>query len=265
MQIYDAELSEIETWNGTVHWMNVLQNAIAEDRLRLYGQLIAPLTPCARPSIEVLVRLLDGDEVIRPGAFMAAAERFRLANALDRWVLSNALRWLRDNPETVARFESIHLNVSGQSVGDPKTALEFCNLIKESGVPASSLCFEITETTAVAELGRSSDFFALLADIGCRFALDDFGQGFSSFDYLRRFPVDTVKIDGSFIDGLLTDKVAQHMVTAIVSVCRLLGKTTVAEWVDSDESIALLKTMHIDAIQGDFVAPPVPLDQIPGV
>lgn len=262
VQIYDAELSEIEAWKGNVRWMNVLQSAIAEDLLRLDAQLIAPLTPGAKPSIEVLVRLLDGDEVIRPGAFMAAAERFRLAQALDHWVLNDTLRWLREHPAALWQFESVHVNVSGQSVGDPQMALEFCEMIAASGVSPSLLCFEITENTAVAELGRSAEFFALLVDLGCSFALDDFGRGFSSFDYLRRFPVDIVKIDGSFIDGLHSDQVAQHMVGAIVSVCRLLGKATVAEWVDSEESIALLRDMQVDAVQGDFIARPVPLDHI---
>lgn len=261
VQVYDPELAEIESWNDGVRWMSRLQTAIEEDRLLLYAQPILPLDD-SLPSIEILVRLVEDGEVIRPGTFMAAAERFRLARTLDRWVVQNTLATLHAAGTAVEQFSAVHINLSGQSLGDADMASDIRHMIEESGVRPDALCFEITESNAVAELWRATSFIDELTSIGCTFALDDFGRGFSSFDYLRRFNVGVVKIDGSFVHGIHDDLVSHKMLEAIVSVCGTLGKRTIAEWVDSDETIQLLRELDVDAAQGNFLGEPVPIESL---
>ena len=258
VQRYDPELAEIESWNDGVRWMSRLQAAISENRLQLYAQPIVSLDD-GPPAIEILVRVLEDGELIRPGAFIAAAERFRLARTLDRWVVGEALAALHAAGDIANQFSAVHINLSGQSLGDAEMAIDIRDMIEESGVRPGALCFEITESNAVAELWRANAFIDELTSIGCEFALDDFGRGFSSFDYLRQFDVGVVKIDGSFVHGIQDDPVSLKMLEAIVSICDTLGKRTIAEWVDSDDTIALLRELKVDAAQGNFLGEPVPL------
>ena len=187
--------------------MRILQSAIAEGQLQLHAQIIMPVANDGLPALEILVRLVDGGELFQPDAFMSAAERFRLARLLDDWVVGETLRVLEAAGNIADRFSAIHVNLSGQSLGDVEMARSLRDTIEKSSVPPELLCFEITESNAVAELARASEFIDELTSIGCEFALDDFGRGFSSFDYLRRFDVSVVKIDGSFVHDLRNDPV----------------------------------------------------------
>lgn len=261
-RLHAADDLEVEAWQGSVRWMSTLQAALADDHLRLHGQLIVPSRPDHAPSVEVLVRLDHEGELVLPGAFLPAAERFRLMPRLDRWVVDRTLRWLAANPAAQRYFRRVHVNLSGQSIGSLDLADALCGLLHDYDVDGDLICFEITESTAVAELGRSHTFLERLTAQGCHFALDDFGRGFSSFDYLRRFPVDVVKIDGSFVRGLCDDEVSQAMLQSIVSVARLLEKETIAEWVDGDDTIGIVRELGIDAMQGFHLAEPVPLSEL---
>jgi EAL domain-containing protein (putative c-di-GMP-specific phosphodiesterase class I) len=195
------------------------------------------------------------DEIIMPGGFLAAAERFGLAVELDRWMIAHAIEALamqrRDNPGV--RYS---INLSGQSFSD----LTLCDLIQtqleQAGIPPSALTFEVTETAAISDMALAEAFLNRLHSIGCRTALDDFGSGMSSFAYLRDLPVDIVKIDGRFVKSLASNPVDQAMVKAMRDIAHALGKKTVAEFVEDEESFRLLSQFGVDYAQGYHLGRP---------
>ena len=213
------------------------------------------------PIFEVLVRLLDDDDrQILPAEFLSAAERYQLMEDLDRWVVANTLEVLGRNASTLtasgARFA---INLSGQSLGSEAFLGFVQQQLERSAVPPGMVCFEITETVAVANLQRAQTFMHTLRRAGCRFSLDDFGTGLSSFAYLKLFPVDTLKIDGSFIQDLPTNVVSQSVVAAISEVARVMRLDTVAEFVEDEATLNLLGQLGITWAQGYLLGEPTPL------
>jgi len=206
------------------------------------------------------VRMLDSDgSVILPGRFIPAAEKYNLMPAIDRWVVRRALAYLADS-----RPPTIHcINLSGASVADPSLFEFLSEQIRWFGIEAEMLCFEITETAAIQNLRRAVDLIRELRNIGVQFALDDFGNGFSSFAYLKNLPVEYLKLDGSFVQNVVENNVDREMVRAMNGIGHVLGMKTVAEYV-KDETIAeTLREIGVDYGQGFDLSRPVPLTDLP--
>jgi EAL domain-containing protein (putative c-di-GMP-specific phosphodiesterase class I) len=211
----------------------------------------------------VLLRLVERDgTVIAPGAFIPAAERYGLMGAVDRWVVREVTGlYARHRSSGYKPIASI--NLSGASLGDPGMLAFLREQLARHHLPPETLCFEITETAAIANLAQAAHFIRELKAMGCWFALDDFGSGMSSFGYLQTLPVDSLKIAGTFLRHIETDPVARAMVEAINRVGHVMNLTTVAEGVESPETLATLREIGVDYAQGYAIAEPSPLeDQI---
>ena len=259
IHIYQDGDQELARRHGEMKWVSRLTEAIKEERLVLYCQDIAPVNPHAgkRRHFEVLVRMLDeAGELVMPSRFLPAAERYNLVTALDRWVIAHSFAWYA----TSGQNQIMSINLSGNSLTD----FSILGFVKEEltrhAVPPSAVCFEITETAAIANLDHAVRFITELKQLGCLFALDDFGSGLSSFSYLRNLPVDYLKIDGSFVRGLDTDPVNAAMVNAIFQLGKVMGIETIAEFVENDATLQLLAKIGVDYAQGYGIARPRPLD-----
>jgi len=248
----DAELSVRQTEMEAV---SRIRAALENDRFCLHLQTIAPLRG-GRAHAEVLVRMLDEQGgLVPPMAFIPAAERYDLMPLLDRWVIRHAFEALAQQPPGT----SWAINLSGASVCD-EGLLEFVlEQQRITGVALEDVCFEITETVAVANLAQAATLIQDLQAQGARFALDDFGAGMSSFAYLKHLPVDYVKIDGSFIKGILHSPTERAMVESINQIAHVMGKQTIAEFVEDDAVLACLRAMGVDFAQGYGVGRPQPL------
>ena len=261
VQVYRPEDSEVTLRRGEMEWVNRIHRALAEDRLCLYAQPMQALHAPAGEARhhELLVRLIDErGELIPAIEFIPAAERYHLMPTIDRWVIRSAFRVLAERlaADSALRACTYAINVSGASIGDD----QFLDYVRENfsrfSIPHSMICFEITETTAVTSLSRAEQFIGALRAPGCRFALDDFGVGVSSFTYLKRLPVDYLKIDGSFVRNMLQDPVDAAMVEAIHRIGRVMGKQTIAESVETSATLEAVRRAGIDMAQGHAIAVP---------
>jgi len=268
VQVYSPESDEVTTRKGEMEWVNRIHRALAEDRFCLYAQPVcATRGDDASPAYtEVLLRLRDDrGDLVPPTSFIPAAERYHLMPAIDRWVISSAFAILARQFEAGAPVGVFALNVSGASIGDDDF-LEFVQAqFVRYALPHASVCFEITETTAVASLSKATQFMAALRALGCRFALDDFGVGVSSFTYLKHLPVDYLKIDGSFVKDMLHDPVNYAMVEAIHRIGHIMGKKTIAESVEDRDAIKALRAIGVDYAQGFGIARPAPFGRMRSV
>jgi len=259
IHVYAKDDAELTRRRGEMNWVSHISGALAENRFRLRAQPVVPLSPRNAGShhCELLVVMIDRDgNEVQPGAFLPAAERYNLATRIDRWVVRAALEWLAGDGDARGRPALAGINLSAQSLGE----LDFLDFVRgESarlGVPASRLCFEITETAAIANLDTARRFMGELEGDGARFALDDFGKGLSSFGYLRSLPVDYIKIDAQFVRNLSTDPIDLAIVRSIHEVARLMEKQTIAEGVESHEVLRTLRSVGVDYAQGFAVARP---------
>ena len=241
-----------------MQWAARINAALEEGRFELHRQTIMPLqTEEAGSHFELLIRMRDEQgKLVPPDHFIAAAERYNLMPAIDRWVVENAFRWLVSAADERAGLAMCAINLSGQSMGDDQFLPFVIHQFRTSGLDASKICFEITETSAIANFSQASRFIQALHGLGCKFALDDFGTGLSSFGYLKHFPVDFLKIDGSFVKDLVNDSVDREMVRSINEIGHLTGKKTIAEYAESEEIIELLRALGVDYAQGYGVAMP---------
>ena len=259
IHVYAKDDVELARRRGEMSWVSHISGALAENRFRLRAQPVVPLSPrrAGAHHCELLVVMIDPDgKEIPPGAFLPAAERYNLATRIDRWVVRAALNWLADVGNERGRPALCGINLSAQSLGDAGF-LEYVRAeCVRTGVPASRLCFEITETAAIANLDTARRFMEQLRGDGARFALDDFGKGLSSFGYLRSLPVDYVKIDAQFVRDLLNDPIDLAMVRSINEVARLMDKCTIAEGVESHEILAKLREVGVDYAQGFAIGMP---------
>ena len=257
-------IAELERRRGEMQWVARINEALEEDMFCLFYQDVIPASAgkkSAKKRFELLVRIktLDGSYIL-PGAFLPAAERYNLSTKIDQWVIDSALNWLSSDNNILQTVESCAINVSGHSLSN-ENFLNFCiDKITKSKVPANKLCFEITETAAIANLGSARIFMSELKEKGCSFALDDFGSGLSSFAYLKNLPVDYIKVDGTFIRDLLIDPVDYEMVTAINRLGHVMDKLTIAEFVENDEILHMLNDIGVDYAQGYGVSRPKPIE-----
>jgi diguanylate cyclase (GGDEF)-like protein/PAS domain S-box-containing protein len=241
-----------------MQWAARINNALEENRFELFRQTIMPLqTDEEGAHYEILLRMRDENGgIISPGLFIEAAERYGITPSIDRWVIRSAFRWLVSEADERERLTLCSINLSGQSLGDEKFLPFVVDQFQMSGIDATKICFEITETAAIASYSQANRFINALKELGCMFALDDFGTGLSSFGYLKHFPVDFLKIDGSFVKEILHDPIDREMVRSINEIGHLTGKRTIAEFAENEEIIAMLKGMGIDYAQGYGVSEP---------
>lgn len=237
-------------------WEARIHDALANDKFRLVFQPVQRVRERTCWGYEALLRMVgDSGEEILPGEFLSVAERTKLITDIDRWVVQRSVEMLpallSDGPE-----RTLEINLSGRAFESPELLAFIHDAVKESGVPPASLCFEITESAAISNLLEAQEFITELRRLGCRFALDDFGVGFSSFQYLKHLAVDLIKIDGSFIRDLPRSATDQHLVRAIIAVAHGLGKQTVAEFVGDQETLALLGEYGVDLAQGYYIGRP---------
>jgi diguanylate cyclase (GGDEF)-like protein/PAS domain S-box-containing protein len=257
---YSAERG-FSRMKARITWAERIRDALEEDRFTLYAQPIVELASGEVCQHELLLRMLDErGEVIPPAAFLAIAERFDLMQDIDRWVVARAIRHMGEQ-RRAGRELVFEVNISGSSTGDPELLTLIEHDLRECEVDPANLVLEITETTAVANIPRAQQFAARLAELGCRFALDDFGAGFGSFYYLKHLPFDLLKIDGEFVRSCTTNQTDQLLIRAAVDIARGLGKRTIAEYVGDDDTVELLRQLGVDYGQGFHIGEPGPLIQ----
>ncbi|MCK5830748.1 MAG: EAL domain-containing protein [Methylococcales bacterium] len=254
----------INTHAGEMKWVAKIEEALRENRFRLYVQRIVGLSNNEEKSkYEVLLRLIDAeDNIILPDVFLPAAERFSLATKIDYWVIEHSLNWFITHPDTLNALDSFSINLSGQSLGNEKLQAFIINLIEDLNFPPDKLIFEITETAAINNLQQAKTLIVNLQQIGVRFSLDDFGSGLSSFAYLKNLPVEFLKIDGMFVKDIESNPIDRAMVTAINEVGQVMDKQTIAEFVENQEIVDVLKSIGVDYAQGYHYCRPIPIDSI---
>ena len=242
-----------------MQWAARINNALEESRFELFRMTIEPLQkhdPGAH--YELLLRMKDETgKIVSPDQFIIAAERYGITPQIDRWVVEHALRWLVSEADERERLSLCSINLSGQSLVDADFLPFVQKLLKSSGIDGTKICFEITETAAIASFSQANRFIAALKnEQGCKFALDDFGTGLSSFGYLKHFPVDFLKIDGSFVKEILRDPIDREMVRSINEIGHLTGKQTIAEFAENKEIIDMLRSLGVDYAQGYGISAP---------
>ena len=261
VHIYRACDEDTQQREGEMRWVARLQQALDENRFELQFQPIVPLGGCSEPShYEALLRMHDHDgSLVYPEAFLPAAERYGLMPDIDRWVFHHALHWLGRHR---AQFcgQRISINLSGVSISDA-AFLEYVKYqFEASGASPDAVIIELTESSALNNFAAAMDFITTLKALGCQFALDDFGKGFSSLSNLKQLPVDYLKIDGGFILDILNDPVDDHFVRAICEIGHSIDKLIVAEYVESDEIRSRLTELGVDMAQGFGIARPAAIE-----
>ena len=260
-RVYSYQENDIDLMKRRkeMQWAARISNALEENRFELFRQTIQPLQVGLDTGAhyELLLRMRDENGVlVSPELFINAAERYGLTPSIDRWVIAHALRWLVSEADERQRLSLCSINLSGQSLTDEKFLPFVIDQFQTSGIDGSLICFEITETAAIASYSQANRFIHALKEIGCRFALDDFGTGLSSFGYLKHFPVDFLKIDGSFVKEILHDPIDREMVRSINEIGHLTGKQTIAEFAENEEIITMLRGIGVDYAQGYGVSEP---------
>lgn len=241
------------------NWKRRLREALEKDRFLLYCQPILDLRTGRISRYELLVRMKGEEgEVVLPGAFLPVAERFGLIHAIDRWVVRQAIHLIAEQ-RRVGRELCLEVNLSAKAFSDGELLPMIQRELADTAIDPATLVFEITETAAVTDVDQARRFIERLKELGCQFALDDFGVGFSSFYHLKHLPVDYLKIDGSFIRNLPRDPADEHLVKAMVRVAHALGKQVIAEFVSDEETAQLLRKFGADYAQGFYIGRPLPV------
>jgi len=271
VQVHRQEESDFSGRHSELQIVSQINRAFELGQFRLYRQRILQLNPEAEPGAhyEVLVRMLDpAGNLVPPTGFMPAAERYNLLTSIERWVISSLVEFLHRRwndggiPQQAGNgLGSYSVNISGASINDKSFPDFLRNLLTRYQLPRGLLCFEITETTAISNLARASELMREMKAMGCRFSLDDFGTGMSSFAYLKYLPVDYLKIAGMFIKDMADDPMDHAIVDAINRISHILGMQTVAESVEDAAVLEKITALKIDFAQGYFIAEPEALLQ----
>ena len=265
IHVYHEDDTKVARRHGEMQWVTRIQRALEEDRFELYAQPIASVTaaPTTGHHYEVLVRMHDEHgHTVLPGAFLSAAERYNLSAKLDHWVVRRTFDALVRHSRHLDELYLCSINMSGHSLGDEELLGYVTEQFRAGCIPSEKICIEITETAAISNLSSAMRFIKLLKEWGCRFALDDFGSGLSSFAYLKNLPVDFLKIDGIFVKDLLGDPIDYAMVKSINDIGHVMGKRTVAEFVDDAAILGVLRDIGVDYAQGYAIGEPKPMSDV---
>jgi len=264
VHVYDPEDIQLAHHQTQMEWAARIAEALEKNLFQLYVQPIVPVSaePQDGMSYEVLLRLRYEDKLVYPAAFMPAAERYALMPQLDRWVVRTLFQWLAKNPRKQEAIADVAINLSGLTLGDN----EFSAFLREQfelyQIDPHKICFEITETIAVTNLTSTVRFIEEFRALGCSFSLDDFGTGFSSYGYLKSLPIDYLKIDGAFIRDMVNNDVDRAMVESINRIGHVMGKKTIAEFVENASIQEALQRIGVDYGQGYGIAQPFAIDHI---
>lgn len=263
IHIYTGGNGSAASRHREMRWVEGINQALQEDRFYLYYQPISGLNgKSAYRNFELLIRLKDENgAIITPGNFLPAAERYYLSEKIDRWVIATALTWLETYCGSLGENQRMGINLSGQSLASTAFLEFFLHELKQKDVAGQLIYLEITETAVVANLKQAIKFIETIKEFGCKFALDDFGKGVSSFNYLKILPVDYLKIDGTFVRDIESNKTDYVMVKAINEVGKSMGKETIAECVESLKILPYLQELKVDYVQGYAIAEPQPLTE----
>lgn len=258
---YNKDDESMQRYQRELDWVSSINNALEEGRFELYYQSLRPLNQTTDGHYyEVLLRLREKDgNLVEPANFLPTAERFEMNVNVDKWVVTNTFKWLSENPEHLAELKRCSINLNCHSLADRDFTLFILNAFETFNIPYSKVCFEVIESVAIIKMEDTLSFMRTFNRLGCSFALDDFGSGFSSYSYLKSLPVSQVKIDGMFIKDMLNDSVDTAMVASINDVAKAMGMQTVGEFVENEGTLAQLGKMGVDFAQGYGVAKPAPL------
>lgn len=261
IHLYSTEVGMHSNYKRDLFWVNEVKNAIKEESLVLFYQHYRPLNEKDdKQYYEILVRLRTKDnDLVAPEFFMPSSEKAHISNKIDKQVVEHFFIWLQQNPAHIEYLGKANINLSGLSLSDDDFAFFLLNAFKKYDIPYDKICFEITETMAIIKMNDAVEFIDKFKRLGCTFALDDFGSGFSSYSYLKYLPVDFVKIDGNFIRDILHDPIDLAMVTSIRDVADAMKIRTVAEFVESPEIMVQIGKLGVDFAQGYCIAEPRPL------
>jgi PAS domain S-box-containing protein len=251
-----AERTRVQRELDSISWVGRTRDALDEGRLVLYAQPIVSLRDDEQ-SEELLIRMIgrNGD-VIAPGCFLPAAEKFGLILEIDRWVVTHAIG-------LAATGRCVKANLSAESIGNAELLTVIEEQLRQTGADPANVVFEITETALMRDIDHGQSFAQRLVELGCAIALDDFGTGFGSFTYLKRLPVRFLKIDVEFVRHLGSNPGNQHLVKAIVSLAQAFGHRTIAEGVEDEETLTLLRNYGVDFVQGYHIGRPAPIPGFP--
>jgi len=263
VHVYTPSDAELTRRQSELQWVASLREAVAGDRFQLYIQPIVALRSDAPDSAwhEVLLRMIDSEgRIVAPGAFVPAGERYNVMAAVDRWVIEHACARLQHGSS--AGIDRLAINLSGDALNDADFLDFIRGTLANHRIEPARVCFELTETAAVANFNRARNLVSQLRELGCQCALDDFGSGLSSFAYLKNLPVNVLKIDGSFVRDMASDPTDHAMVAAINNVGHVLGIKTVAEFVESAETLNALRALGVDYGQGYALGRPFPMEDL---
>jgi diguanylate cyclase (GGDEF)-like protein/PAS domain S-box-containing protein len=264
VHVFQPDNLELAQHLGEMQWVQRISDAFEEDRFLLYTQAIMPLDEQSnKPHYqEILIRLRDekGD-VLSPGAFLPAAERYNLMPTVDRWVLRTLFAQLGEHRDGLDKREIYCVNIAGPTLSDEHFLDFVIDQLAGLPLPPERICFEITESAAIHNLPQATRFITVLKNMGCRFALDDFGSGLSSFAYLKNLAVDHLKIDGSFVRDMHTDILDYAMVESINNIGHVMNLTTIGEWAENEETVEKLRQLGVDYVQGYAISRPTPLKE----
>ena len=260
IHLYTELDQEVAKRHGEMQWMSRINKALDENQFQLYCQKIIPLQVNNNLEIkEILIRLIENDTLIPPGAFIPAAERYNLILSIDKWVIENLFKSIHnkfDSDKNALRNCVFFVNLSGASLNQDGFFTFITRKAREYEIPPHCICFEVTETAAITQLNRTVDFIKLIRQEGFQFALDDFGVGLSSFSYLKTIPVDFIKIDGSFVRDMKIDRLDHAIVESVNKIGHIVGTQTIAEWVEDVETQEILTKLNIDFAQGFYIEEP---------
>ncbi|TNG01058.1 MAG: EAL domain-containing protein [Gammaproteobacteria bacterium] len=265
VKVFSADDPALASHQMEISWISRIHDALEDNDFELFFQTIQTFDGSSNKGIhyEILLRMLgEQGEYIMPGGFISSAERFGLMPAIDRWVIRTYCHLLASNQDHIDKLGMCSINLSGQSLGDENIQQFIHEQIAINALPFDKFCFEITETSAITNVEKVQSFMQVMGANGVKFALDDFGSGMSSFNYLKLLPVDFIKIDGTFILDIDKNKINEGLVKSMIDIGHLMGKQVIAEFVESAEVLEVLHTLGADYAQGYGIAKPKPLNEI---
>ncbi|MFK5914862.1 MAG: EAL domain-containing protein [Woeseiaceae bacterium] len=262
IQVFEPNDAEFVKHKKETSWIQKIKTAIKEDSFELYFQEIMNVNAqhSTLKTIEMLIRLNDNDTVISHDSFIPTAERYNLMPIIDEWVINKSFEFIKQYKDIHNSDIRVAINLSGQSLSDDYVLnLISKTLIKNKKLKKEHICFEITETAAIANMSKAMEFITHIKQLDCKFSLDDFGSGLSSFSYLKNMPVDNLKIDGIFVRDIHKDPINHVFVESIYNISKKMGIKTTAEYVENEEILNCIKEIGIDYAQGYHIAKPKPI------